>query len=231
MGMNDPTSEGFTKQLSGTDPGPAPGNDGLDYWEVDKTGSTTLLSYYIPQLDPSLTAILAAPGGWVISATARVLEAEALDGPGFPSVSVSDSFTGGVAGGDSWYFALVLNTVTPAQSSLSYLNHNGQLTFFATVDVSQYHDYEFTLLPGANAAGFDDVVEVRIDGALQGTLPRNGIPDAGVAPTFRFGDNSAGRSRSRWNHVEFTAVPEPGQPLLLLVAATALRFARPRRSR
>ena len=60
----------------------------------------------------------------MLSATARALETSG----GLPSVSVSDTFTGGVSGGgDAWYFALVLNAGSPAQSTLSYLNNVNQL--------------------------------------------------------------------------------------------------------
>jgi hypothetical protein len=231
-GMFDPTTEGFAKTLSGTDPGSAPGNDGLDYWEIDKSDAgTSQLSYFVGQADLTLAAILSAPEGWVLTATARVLEATAGGGPGFPTVSVSDSNTGGLAGGDAWYFALVLNTGNPSQSTLSYLTNTSQLATLTTLDVSEYHDYEFSLDPGADMGGFDDAVEVRVDGTLVGTLARSQIPDQGLSPSLRFGDSSAGRSLSRWARVELIAVPEPGQPLLLLVAAAALRFARAGRGR
>lgn len=74
-GMNDPTTEGFGRGLAGTDPGPSPGNDGLDYWEIDTTDpATTFLFYNVPEFDGTLIAILAQPNGWVLTATARVLE-------------------------------------------------------------------------------------------------------------------------------------------------------------
>lgn len=228
-GTNDPASEGFLKYVVGTDPGPSPGNDGMDYWAVDgSAGDTSFYYYYVQQFDSTLNEILTAPGGWVLSATARVVSAT---GGGFPSVVVSDPFPGGASGGgDTWYFALIPNAGNPSQSTLSYLNHVDELTTITSLDVGEYHDYEFTLLPGANPAGFDDEVEVRVDGALVGSVTRNFIADQNVANTLRFGHSSVGKSNSRWNRVEFSAVPEPGQPLLLLVAAAALRLVRPRRA-
>jgi hypothetical protein len=227
-GQNDPASEGFIKYVVGTDPGPSPGNDGMDYWAVDGSGGdTSFYYYYVDQFDATLNAILAAPGGWVLSATARVVSAT---GGGFPSVVVSDPFPGGGSGGgDTWYFALIPNAGNPSQSTLSYLNNVDELTPLTNLDVGEYHDYEFTLLPGANPAGFDDEVEVRVDGALVGTVTRSFITDQNVANTLRFGHSAVGKSHSRWNRVEFTAVPEPGQPLLLLAAAVALRLVRARR--
>ena len=50
VGMNDPAAEGFTKTVVGTDPSPAPGNDGLPYWEVDASDAgTSFFSYSVPQ--------------------------------------------------------------------------------------------------------------------------------------------------------------------------------------
>lgn len=229
-GATDPATEGFLKYVVGTDPGPSFGNDGLDYWAVDGSGGdTSFFYYYVDQFDATLNEILGAPGGWVLSATVRVVSAT---GGGYPSVMVSDPFPGGSSGGgDTWYFALVPNAGNPSQSALSYLNNVGTLTPIASLDVSEYHDYEFTLLPGANAAGFDDEVEVRVDGALVGTVARTFIADQNVANTLRFGHSSVGKSHSRWHRIEFTAVPEPGQALLLAAAAATLRFARRRRTR
>lgn len=142
---------------------------------------------------------------------------------------MSDPFIGPT--NDTWHFALVLDSGSPAQSQLSYLGSANFLIPITSLDVSEYHDYEFTLDPGADVAGFDDVVEVRVDDALVGTVPRTFVFDENVAQTFRFGENSViGGSRSRWARVELAA-PEPGRALLLVVAAAALRFARRPRSR
>jgi hypothetical protein len=229
LGMNDPAAEGFGKYVVGTDPGPGPGNDGLDYWEVDKSDPATSFYYYfVGQFDPALSTILAAPGGWVLSVTARVVASTG----GAPAVTVSDPLTGGMAGGDTWSFALVPNAGNPNQSQLTYLSYTNQLAPITSLNVGEYHDYEFTLDPGATPFGSDDAVEVRVDGALVGTVERSFIKDDNSAQTLRFGDATPGAgSRSRWARVEFTAVPEPARPLLLLVAAAALGSGAASRSR
>jgi hypothetical protein len=231
VGMNDPATEGFQKYVVGNDPGPGAGNDGRDYWEVDKSDPPPSFYYYfVGQFNATLSGILASPDGWVLSATARVAESSG----GAPALTVSDPLTGGAGAGvgDTWTFALLLNASNPNQSQLSFLGTTDQFSQITTLDVSEYHDYEFTLLPGPTAFGGDDVVEVRVDGALVGTVPRTFIRDNNNAQTFHFGDASpSGGSRSRWARVELVAVPEPGRTLLLLVAAAALCAARPLRAK
>jgi hypothetical protein len=51
----------------------------------------------------------------------------------------------------------VLDSNNPAQSTLTYGTNGLQQAVITTLDVSDYHEYEFQYLPGA-PAGTDDSV-------------------------------------------------------------------------
>jgi len=230
LGQADPASEGFTKLVGGSEPAPAPGNDGLDYWEIDSSDLATTSFHYSRgnQFDAGFIGLVGSPGGWLLSATLRVLEVTGggAGGPLGPSIHVGDIGGGDAVGGDSWEFSFVLDAGNPGQSTLTYGTIGLQQALITTLDVSDYHDYEFQLLPAA-PGGMDDSVEVRVDGAVVGSVPRSLIPDAN-SPYLRFGEGNGtpGGSRSRWAELSLTPVPEPGRAALLLAGGAPLALAR-----
>jgi hypothetical protein len=235
LGQADPADEGFTKLVQGVEPAPAPGNDGLDYWEIDSSDLTTNSFFYGRggQFDNDFFELLDSPGGWLLTATLRVLEVTGggAGGPLGPSIRVGDFRGGGADGGDSWDFSFVLDAANPGQSTLTYGTNGLQQAGITTLDVTEYHDYEFQYLPGA-PGGTDDSVEVRVDGAVVGTVLRRFVPDAST-PGMRFGEGNGtpGGSRSRWAEVSLTPVPEPGRAALLLAGGAVLLLARLREAR
>jgi hypothetical protein len=125
----------------------------------------------------------------------------------------------------------VLDSDNPAQSTLTYGTNGLQQAVITTLDVSDYHEYEFQYLPGT-PAGTDDSVEVRVDGAVVGNVLRRFVPDAN-SPGMIFGEGNStpGGSRSRWAELSITPVPEPARAVLLLAGAVPLVLVRLARSR
>jgi hypothetical protein len=78
----------------------------------------------------------------------------------------------------------------------------------------------------------DDSLEVRVDGAVVGTVQRRLIPERS-SPSLAFGEGNStpGASRSRWAELSLTPVPEPGRAALLLAGGALLVLARGRRAR
>ncbi len=216
-------------------PSPSPGNDGLDYWEIDSSDLATNSFFYSRgnQFDAGFIDLVESPGGWLLTARLRVLEVTGggAGGPLGPWIRVGDIRGGGADGGDSWEFSFVLDAGSPGQSMLTYGTNGLQQAVITTLDVSDYHDYEFQYLPGA-PGGADDSVEVRVDGAVVGSVLRRFIPDAN-SPSMSFGEanSTPGGSRSRWAELSLTPVPEPGRAALLLAGAAPLVLARLRRLR
>jgi hypothetical protein len=233
LGQADPAGEGFTKLVQGVEPAPAPGNDGLDYWEIDSSDLATNAFFYSrgSQFDTDFFDLLESPGGWLLTATLLVLEVTGggAGGPLGPSIRVGD-FRGGAGGGDSWDFSFVLNAANPGQSMLTYTTNGLQQAGITTLDVTEYHDYEFQYLPGAPGEA-DDSVEVRVDGVGVGSVLRRFVPDAST-PGMRFGEGNGtpGGSRSRWAELSLTPVPEPGRAVLLLAGGAVLLLARLRQA-
>jgi hypothetical protein len=230
FGQADPAGEGFTKLVQGSEPVPSPGNDGRNYWEIDSSDLATDAFHYSRgnQFDDDYFDLVESPDGWLLRATLRVLEVtgDGTGGPLGPFVRVNDFRGGGADGGDSWTFSFVLNPGEPAESLLTYGTNGLQQFPIATLDVTDYHEYEFQYLPGTSA-GTDDSVEVRVDGAVVGNVLRRFVPDSN-SPGMIFGEGNStpGGSLSRWAELSITPVPEPGRAALLLAGAVPLAIAR-----
>ena len=230
FGQADPAGEGFTKFVQGNEPPPSPGDDGRDYWEIDSSDLVTNSFFYTRgnQFDAGFIDLVESPGGWLLRATLRVLEVTGggIGAPIGPFVRVNDVRGGGADGGDSWAFSFILDPDDPGQSMLTYGTNSLQQALITTLDVTDYHEYEFQYLPGL-PAGTDDSVEVRVDGVVVGNVLRRFIPEAN-SPGMIFGEGNStpGGSRSRWAELSITPVPEPGLAALLLAGAVPLVLAR-----
>lgn len=204
QGLNDPASEGWTLQSSGTTAGSLVGgaettaSGSHDYWQIQDL-SFTGVQYYDYQLTSETLAL-----DWRLEASLRIIDSPVVPNGtdlGGTGIFVAD-------GMNYWSFYLSNTTVGPISDTGKTGLHS--LLLSSPLDTqSDYHDYviEFS----HNGAGsVDDTADFFIDGVLV-------FDDVGRSGLWTTADNlvsfgpvsTTGTSDAHYELVSFTPVPIP----------------------
>jgi hypothetical protein len=194
LGANDPLTEGFALDTSGTGgtTAPVPNDGGVAAWATQVSAGGTL--WFAGQLD-SATVV---PSDWVLSVNMRVLQS----GPVFENSFVGVRTTSYIY--NLWFATQpdgdpVVRAGAFATGPVFVLNGAGP----------GYHEYQLRYSHAAGSA------ELWVDGVMR----ISGIASSGLSgiSELEWGEGQAGPSHANWNTVSFQVVPEPSSFGLLLL--------------